>query len=242
MLVVQELAHHPLISHFLRYTSTTMGRDKIYRIIQYFARFYAFYLLRQGAPKDTIVPWNSLKTNLALGRKLMRVGKNVEHVRAAAQAVEGLGKGGGGDVVGKALQVGRQVGYAGYLTFDIMQYLHGAGFIQHPNIKRIADNAYKCWLTGLTFNIIHGLYKLRQISSQRAALTLSPTTAEEEKTDVKKLDRESNAASYQLLQDLLDVTIPGSGLGLLPLDDGVVGVAGVVSSILGAKTQWKKTA
>jgi peroxin-11B len=46
----------------------------------------------------------------------------------------------------------------------------------------------------------------------------------------------------QLLSDVCDLTIPVSALGLAKLDDGLVGIAGTVSSIIGMYTQWKKTA
>lgn len=46
----------------------------------------------------------------------------------------------------------------------------------------------------------------------------------------------------QLLSDVCDLTVPVSALGWMALDDGVVGLAGTLSSILGIYTQWKKTA
>jgi peroxin-11B len=38
------------------------------------------------------------------------------------------------------------------------------------------------------------------------------------------------------------MAIPASILGLVELDDGIVGLAGTVSSLLGVFTVWKKTA
>ena len=46
----------------------------------------------------------------------------------------------------------------------------------------------------------------------------------------------------QLLSDLCDLTVPTSALGWINFDDGIVGLAGTVSSLLGIYTQWKKTA
>jgi hypothetical protein len=58
----------------------------------------------------------------------------------------------------------------------------------------------------------------------------------------KKLAREANLVRLQLISDLCDLTIPTSALGWAKLDDGIVGLAGTVSSLLGVYTQWKKTA
>lgn len=55
-------------------------------------------------------------------------------------------------------------------------------------------------------------------------------------------NRERNAANLQLLSDLCDLTIPSSALGYIGFDDGIVGLAGTVSSLIGVWGAWKKTA
>jgi peroxin-11B len=54
--------------------------------------------------------------------------------------------------------------------------------------------------------------------------------------------RERAAINLQLLSDLCDLTIPTSAIGLMNFDDGFVGLAGTVSSLIGVYSQWKKTA
>jgi len=54
--------------------------------------------------------------------------------------------------------------------------------------------------------------------------------------------RERAATNTQLLSDICDVTIPVSALGYLNLDDGIVGLAGTASSLIGVAATWKKTA
>ena len=44
------------------------------------------------------------------------------------------------------------------------------------------------------------------------------------------------------MSDLCDLTIPSSALGYANLNDGAVGLAGTVSSMIGVWTTWKKTA
>ncbi len=53
---------------------------------------------------------------------------------------------------------------------------------------------------------------------------------------------ERRASQLQLLSDLCDLTIPSSALGWVNFDDGFVGLAGTLSSLIGVYTQWKKTA
>lgn len=56
------------------------------------------------------------------------------------------------------------------------------------------------------------------------------------------LIRERSAVTTQLFSDLCDLTIPTSALGYVKLDDGVVGIAGTISSLIGLVSAWKKTA
>lgn len=56
------------------------------------------------------------------------------------------------------------------------------------------------------------------------------------------IDRERSASRLQLLTDLCDLTVPLSALAWVNFDDGVVGLAGTLSSLVGVYLQWKKTA
>jgi peroxin-11B len=61
------------VQPWLKFTATTVGRDKLYRTLQYFSRFLAWYIARQGVTKETVARFNNLKKTLALSRK--RTGK-----------------------------------------------------------------------------------------------------------------------------------------------------------------------
>ena len=76
---------------------------------------------------------------------------------------------------------------------------------------------------------------------QRSKMVTSSSDPEKV-VETKKLQREINAVKVQLLSDVCDITIPASALGWAELDDGVVGLAGTVSSLLGVWGQWRKTA
>ncbi|BFZ57619.1 hypothetical protein PYCC9005_004672 [Savitreella phatthalungensis] len=235
---METLAYSPLVSHILKYTSTTVGRDKIYRAVQYWSRFYAWYLLRKGKTPDVIAPWAALKSHLALSRKLMRVGKNVEHLKAASLLIQEAGK---TDPILRALGIGRQLGYAGYLTYDVANWAHGSKFVTLKNNKEISKIAARFWFTGLSCNIAAGLYKIYVNRQQQQAIA-SRAHTDEKNVQTKKLEKDLWAAQKQLLQDCLDICNPGTSIGLFNFDDGFIGLAGLGSSFLGIASQWKKTA
>ena len=96
-----------------------MGRDKLLRTLQYFSRFYAWYLFRTNNPARVIAPYEAIKKQFGLTRKCLRIGKNVEHFKAAAVAMDAKGM----DPVLRYCAVGRQLGYAGYMTLDWITYV-----------------------------------------------------------------------------------------------------------------------
>ena len=96
-----------------------VGRDKLLRTLQYFSRFYAWYLFRTNNPARLVAPFEAIKKQFGLTRKALRLGKNVEHFKAAAVAADSKS----GDPVLKYLTVGRQLGYAMYLSLDAVTFV-----------------------------------------------------------------------------------------------------------------------
>ena len=54
--------------------------------------------------------------------------------------------------------------------------------------------------------------------------------------------RQLETTNIQLISDLCDLTVPTTALGYATFDDGIVGLAGTVSSLLGVYGVWQKTA
>jgi len=234
-MVADSLVYHPSVAHYLKFIATTVGRDKLLRTLQYFSRFYAWYLFRTNGTPAEIAPFETIKKQFGLARKLMRVGKNVEHFKAAAIAADSKNL----DPVVKYCAVGRQLGYAGYLTFDAVTYLDAAGIRKSPATQRLQREAYRCWMIGLIFSAVSGTYSLYQLRLQQSKIDKKDG---EGAVAVKRIEKERSTINLQLLSDLCDLTVPTSAIGLTNFDDGFVGLAGTVSSLIGLYTVWKKTA
>ncbi|KAF3358777.1 hypothetical protein VdG1_05331 [Verticillium dahliae VDG1] len=259
-MVADALIYHPSVAHYLRFVATTVGRDKLLRTLQYFARFYAWYLLRTNGTAAQTAPWDAIKKQFGLTRKLMRVGKNVEHFKAAAAASDAKTT----DPILRYAAVGRQLGYAGYLSFDMATVLDAVGIRKSPRAKTLQREAYRFWAMGIACSVVaqvYTLYRLQQrearvdkkdgegvVEGKRIALYDSPKPAPRRalpsprQTNVLTLRRERAASRLQLLSDVCDLSVPTSALGWVAVDDGLVGLAGTVSSLIGVYTQWKKTA
>ena len=53
-----------------------------------FIKLNGRYLYRMSNPASAIAPYNAAKVNLGIVRKALRVGKNIEHFKAAAIALQ----------------------------------------------------------------------------------------------------------------------------------------------------------
>jgi peroxin-11B len=233
-MVADSLVYHPSVAHYLKFVSTTVGRDKILRTLQYFSRFYAWYLFRTNGTPASIAPFEAIKKQFGLARKLMRIGKNVEHFKAAALAADAKNL----DPIIKYCAIGRQLGYAGYLSFDAFTYLDAAGIRKSPNTKRIQKEAYRFWMIGLLFSTMSGTYSLWNLRQQSRKINKEDG---EGVVAAKRIEKERASINLQLLSDLCDLTVPTTAIGLTNFDDGFVGLAGTVSSLIGVYNQWKKT-
>ncbi|WYZ35616.1 hypothetical protein EsH8_X_000263 [Colletotrichum jinshuiense] len=234
-MVADALIYHPSVAHYNKFVATTVGRDKILRTLQYFARFYAWYLFRTNGSKTEIAPWDAIKKQFGLTRKIMRIGKNVEHFKAAAVASDAKTT----DPVLRYAAVGRQLGYAGYLTFDAATVLDAAGIKKWEGAKKLQKEAYRFWAIGLIFSVVAQTYTLYRLQQREAKVDKKEG---EGVVEAKRIAIERAVSRLQLISDLCDLTVPTSALAWLNFDDGIVGLAGTVSSLIGVYTQWKKTA
>jgi len=232
-MVADALVHHPTVAHYLRFVATTVGRDKVLRLIQYFSRFYAWYLFRTNHPQTSITPWENAKKTLGNTRKILRVGKFVEHLKAAAVASDKKDL----DPVLRNLAVSRQIGYAGYLTLDTLCVLDSTGIRKWDGAKRLSKEAARFWMMGLASSIVSGVYKLYGLRLRRQQVNKKEG---EGVVEGKKIEREWHAARLQLMSDCCDICLPATSLGLLGLDDGMLGLAGSTSSLIGLYNAWEK--
>ncbi|KAI9488605.1 peroxisomal biogenesis factor 11 [Zychaea mexicana] len=225
------------VNNFL---GTTTGREKLCRFIQYFARFYAFYLLRQGAPQSSSQRWNDLKQHIGNGRKFFRLFKPIEFVQTAVHSL------GSSDEVVRLTAVVKHLSNALYYCSEVFVLTTAIGFYKPKNVDKIQKFGWKCWFISLFASILASLYKFRLLNVKAVMLEKSKRHLEgkrdpELNLQEKQLVKEINSNSYQLVQDVVDIIIPSGNLGWLPVDEGVIGLAGAITSLMAVNTQWKKT-
>jgi len=225
------------------------------RTLQYFSRFYAWYLLRTNRPQSAIEPFNAIKKQFGTTRKILRIGKFLEHLKAAAIAADNKAP---IDPVLRYLAIGRQLGYAGYLTLDTIGVVDAMGIKKLSYAKKLQDNAYRCWMAGLIFSAVSGVYSLWRLQEKEKKVDRKEGEGVVEAKKIEKYVpcsfgrvevhanandcRERSTARTQLVSDVCDLAAPVSALKYMDLDDGIVGIGGTISSLIGLQSQWRKTA
>jgi peroxin-11B len=236
--VASQVILHPTSSAALKVLGTTLGRDKIYRAAQYFARFYAWYLT-SGGHKVEAVRWNALKGHLATARKLLRLGKPLEHLQAALRAAQSTG-----DFKEQLTTIARQLSYFGYLAYDAVVWANTVKFITLKPVtsQKVQKISNRLWLSGIVFSMTHAVFKAGRLTKEAREIrgldekNVGGDNARESRLRVLHAIRA--ATRQQFIIDILDVWLPASTLGLVKINDGVLGIFGFISSFLALRAHW----
>ncbi|THH32003.1 hypothetical protein EUX98_g2179 [Antrodiella citrinella] len=228
--IAYQLILHPVVSQSLKVGGTNLGRDKMYRAIQYLARFLAWVLLNRGY-KIQAARWTALKAHLALARKVMRLGKPIEHLQAALRAYQTSG------IAAEQITIiGRQLAYFGYLSYDAFVWANAVKFfnLAPSTADRVSRISNRFWLSGILLSITHNLLKAGRLANEVKLLQGQSWTdkglAVDREARLLSLDSQRAGVRYQFVMDVLDVWIPASGLGLVSFNDGVLGIFGQVAN------------
>ncbi|KAI9312466.1 peroxisomal biogenesis factor 11 [Dichotomocladium elegans] len=227
-----------------RLLATTVGREKFCRFIQYYARFYVFYLFRTGAPKDAVQRWNDLKNNLSVARKFFRLLKQIEFGQNAIKSMAIK------DELLRVTSALKQTGMFVYYSAEAVVLVNTINFYKVSNPSKIQNLAYKAWLFALSMSVFSSLHKIRTLGLRKAMVEKSISAHGknyEDATiaaDIQRLQfyphRESKAVRRQLMQDLIDIIIPATGLNIIQFDEGIVGLAGMTTSWMALSSEWLK--
>ncbi|KAI0287005.1 peroxisomal biogenesis factor 11-domain-containing protein [Russula aff. rugulosa BPL654] len=210
--VASQVILHPTASSTLKILGTTVGRDKVYRATQYFARF-----LR------------------ALSRKLLRLGKPLEHLQAALRAAQSAG-----DLKEQLTTIARQLAYFGYLGYDSVVWANAIKLItlKPETSQKVQKISNRFWLAGILFSLTHGILKVGRLNKETRKIRGPDEKNVGEENARKSQLRTLQTYSSTVIIDILDVWLPAANLGLANLNDGTLGIFGVISSVLALRTQW----
>jgi hypothetical protein len=161
-------------------------------------------LYRTNRPQSSIDPYNAIKKQFGTTRKILRIGKFVEHLKAAALAADNKSP---IDPVLRYLAIGRQLGYAGYLTLDTITVVDVIGVRKLAAAKRLQESAYRSWLAGLLCSAVAGAYSLYRLREKEKTLD---RTEGEGVVEAKKLEKFVFLQSYGFIYPVANLEFLGN--------------------------------
>lgn len=264
--IAAQLILHPNVSQGLALVATTIGRDKVFRLIQYLARLVAWSLIRRGHIESG-ARLDGLKTGLANVRKALRLFRPAEFLQSAVKlsarpvtSLQGPGQ------LAHVAQIVKQLGMATYYGADMFVWLQQQGFTKFDKerLAKISRVSQQAWFIGILSSLVSSgasLVKLRadsrryMLSREAARRETAAGGQEEEKTRDDRVREEEERRERgrallsqrqqilsQIIMDSMDVWIPATNLGYSNLSDGVVGALGATTSYMSLQSLWVKHA
>ncbi|KAI7831937.1 peroxisomal biogenesis factor 11 [Kickxella alabastrina] len=206
------------------------GRDKACRFGQYFSRLLVYLISQRMSARGKTpasIEWMATfaKTQAAMAttRKMMRSGKFIDFLQLFMRSLKNKGE----DELVHLLGLFHKASMFVFMAADTLG-LMGSTLtlvrLRDPaNVTRVGQRG---WLLAIVCQLISAAYQLHNISVREADLRRVRMHVEKA-ADVMG-DREC-----ALVASALDLVIPAKGLGLLNINEGLVALAGTVTSLMG---------
>ncbi|PVV00964.1 hypothetical protein BB560_004635 [Smittium megazygosporum] len=197
------------VSLYIKFTSLSDGRDKLYRFFQYFSRFLVYHLSKDKQNQALVIVLANLQNSLAQARKVLRLGKFIDCLKLAVSALNSPG-----EELGNIITAAARVSLGGFIFFDGLSWASTLGLLNPVKAARFARVSMKCWFTSIVLNIVSSLYKLNDLRMQykiirRIEANSSPDEKDEKVLQEKKsLKASISAENKALITSLIDVAIP----------------------------------
>ncbi|KAM9854535.1 peroxisomal membrane protein 11A [Aulostomus maculatus] len=226
----------------------SQGRDRVFRATQYACALSRYLLRNNSGSKDLVTKLKSLEANMSAGRKLFRLGNTLNSIEAAKRTMQLS------DRVLCLCLTAANINRALYFICDNVLWATNVGLVRDIDKERWSINASRCYLFSLVMNLSRDVYVISLLMIQRARdkrfrqnmdahLNESPQVAE---VVIPPLDaflyllmeslKSHPAVALDTVKNLCDLSIPLDRLGIYHCNAGVVGLCGLVSSLIGIVT------
>ncbi|KAJ2353454.1 Peroxisomal membrane protein PMP27 [Coemansia erecta] len=251
--LVLAAANSGVVDVYVKYIGTLVGRDKACRLGQYFARLLAYVVGRRitrAGKTPGLADWLSalvkVQQTLGTARKVMRTGKFVGFLQQAVRTLAGSG-----DEVVRALGAAHKLGMCVFMAADTWGLLGALALVRVRDAGRVARVGQRAWMWALAAQLASALYQLHAVSLRAADLkrvrfhvekAADAVAGRECAVEEQAIRVQRTALARQLAATALDLCIPIKGLGVLPLNEGLVAAAGTVTSLMGVQDVLAKAA
>ncbi|CAG9996084.1 unnamed protein product [Clonostachys byssicola] len=160
------ISNQSLPECYSRYLATTLGRDKLLRLVQYASQVCSWFFRMQGLDP---AGFNRIKGHMSLTRKILRLGKTIDFWFAALDTAKRAGT-----TVSAAPQfasIAQSLALMCYCTLDAATLPEAMGFPIRKRTKKVQKQATGFWCLAIICSLlvrVHTLYTSPKVQKELA--------------------------------------------------------------------------
>ncbi|XP_043486549.1 peroxisomal membrane protein 11B [Polistes fuscatus] len=215
----------------IKLNEQTAGRDKIIRLLQYGSRAYWYYAQNINSTRQSSDVLRSLEYTFSSFRKLLRLGRCLDSFYLALSTMRYP------DLIVRVTLTLSKIANALFLLADHIIWLGRVGIFR-VDIEKWSKVANKYWLMNIILNLTRDVYEIVKIyeqekfhSCKKISTVLKCKSVDQYNALLCLKDRKDLV--MDTLKNGCDLFIPLTALGYTKLTPGIIGICGLVSSMLG---------
>ncbi|XP_053128922.1 peroxisomal membrane protein 11A [Hemicordylus capensis] len=233
---------------FVHFTNQTQGRERLLRATQHSCMLLSYLLEHKMGREELVVKLKRLESSMSSGRTLFRLG-NMVHAFVAARQAARLS-----DLVPRFCLTLSNLNRTLYFLCDTVLWVKRVGLVSGIDRKKWRHRATKCYYYSVVMNLVEDLYELSCRMEQTARAEKTPEGLSPGGQRVQNLAslltgglqpfllllcltlRKHPPLLLDTVKNLCDLSSPLDRLGIYKTNPGVIGLCGLVSSLVGILT------
>ncbi|XP_038603035.1 peroxisomal membrane protein 11A-like isoform X4 [Tachyglossus aculeatus] len=233
---------------FTRLTNQTQGRDRLFRATQYTCMLLRYVLEPKDGKEEVVKKLKKLESSVSTGRKWFRLGNVIHAIQATQQSVQVA------DPVPRVCLTAANLNRVAYLVCDMVLWARSVGLVPSVDKEKWRGWAARYYYYSLLLNLIRDAYEIslqmEEISQDKARREesgpqshMEPSVADEETEWLQSLLlllfralKRHPALLLDTMKNLCDILNPLDQLNIYKSNPGVIGLGGLVSSLVGILT------
>ncbi|XP_060116051.1 peroxisomal membrane protein 11A [Heteronotia binoei] len=233
---------------FVHFSNQTRGRERLFRATQYTCMLLSYVLENKSGREEVVMKLKHLESSMSSGRKLFRLGNMVHAIVVARQSNQLP------ELVPRFCLTVSNLNRALYFVCDMILWVRSVGLFSNIDKKKWSKRATKCYYYSLVMNLAEDFYELcccmEQTAKTEKAQKDLPPYSQRIWSFVSLLTgglqpfllllcltlRRHPPLLLDTLKNLCDLSSPLDRLGIYKTNPGVIGLCGVISSLVGILT------
>ncbi|XP_018108701.1 peroxisomal membrane protein 11A isoform X2 [Xenopus laevis] len=235
---------------FIQITNQSQGRDRFFRATQYACMLLRYLVENKPGAQKVAMKLKQVESNMSSGRKLFRLGNFVHALKASKASMQIL------DPIPRCCLTAANLNRVFYFVCDTVLWARSVGVVSGISKETWLYRATKCYYYSLLLNILTNIYeiswRMEKEAKERKQQASDTITAESDQ-DLKILSvlpkgfenflfllflsfRNHPPLLLDTVKNVCDLLSPLDRLEIYSTNQGVIGICGLVSSIVGILT------